>query len=272
MGNLPFSIYFDFETTTGSAVFFDSKMYVVSYVMVVSFNKSLNFDKMVIHRNYQQTPEELYDISHFRQEHVPFFDQVTLRQLKNGVSAVAFKEKCTSLAEINCIELKFTIDSIELWFNKIIKPRFFEIQYSQKEHFRQKNPITNQTLCSICDFPMDPQANNGWLDHVIKAEHLFLKNIYDQDEMKNMEIDNLDNLDYTVILYRLLNIFEEFEDAFESGKMTEIVMDFLRGDLNLAATYEIFELLRVDIENINVPKKPFATNTEIFKENMTAFL
>lgn len=35
-----------------------------------------------------------------------------------------------------------------------------------------------------------------------------------------MEIDNLDNLDYTVILYRLLNIFEEFEDAFESGKMT----------------------------------------------------
>ena len=87
-----------------------------------------------------------------------------------------------------------------------------------------------------------------------------------------MEIDNLDNLDYTVILYRLLNIFEEFEDAFESGKMTEIVMDFLRGDLNLAATYEIFELLRVDIENINVPKKPFATNTEIFKENMTAFL
>ena len=54
--------------------------------------------------------------------------------------------------------------------------------------------------------------------------------------------------------------------------MTEIVMDFLRGDLNLAATYEIFELLRVDIENINVPKKPFATNTEIFKENMTAFL
>ena len=170
MGNLPFSIYFDFETTTASAVFFDSKMYVVNYCMVVSFNKSLNFDKMVIYRNYQQTPEELYDISHFRQEHVQFFDQVTLRQLKNGASAVAFKEKCTSLAEINCIELKFTIDSIELWFNKIIKPRFFEIQYSQKEHFRQKNPITNQTLCSICDFPMDPQADNGWLDHVIKAE------------------------------------------------------------------------------------------------------
>ena len=74
MDDLHFSIYFDFETATGSAVFFDSKIYVVSYCMVLSFNKSLNFDKMVIYRSYQQTPGELYDISHFRQEHVPFFD------------------------------------------------------------------------------------------------------------------------------------------------------------------------------------------------------
>lgn len=155
-----------------------------------------------------------------------------------------------------CIELKFTIDSIKLWFNKIIKPRCFDIQYSQKEHLRQKSPITNQTLCSICDFPMDPQTDNGCLNHVIKSEHLFLKNIYDQDEMKKMEIDNLD--DYTVILYRLLNIFEEFEDVLQSGKMTKTVMDSLRGDLDLAATYEIFELLRGDIENIYVPKRSFA--------------
>ena len=95
MGDLPFSINFDFETTTGDAVFFDSKMYVMSYCMIVSFNKSLNFDNMVILRSYQQTAIELYDISHFRQEHVPFFDQVTLRQLKDAASAVAFREKRT---------------------------------------------------------------------------------------------------------------------------------------------------------------------------------
>ena len=74
--------------------------------------------------------------------------------------------------------------------------------------------------------------------------------------MKKMEIDNLD--DYTVTLYRLLNIFEEFEDVLQSGKMTKTVMDSLRGDLDLAATYEIFELLRGDIENIYVPKRSFA--------------
>lgn len=128
MGDLPFSVYFDIETTTGNAVFFDSKMYVVGYCMEVSFNKSLNFDKMVIYRSYQKTADEVDDISHFRQEHVPLFDQVTLRQLKDGASAVAFKEKCTSLAEMFYIELKFTIDALTLWFNRIIKPRLFELE------------------------------------------------------------------------------------------------------------------------------------------------
>ena len=103
-------------------------MYVVGYCMVVSFNKSLNFDKMVIYRSYQKTADEVYDISHFRQEHVPFFDQVTLRQLKDAASAVAFKEKFTSLAEMFYIELKFTIDALTLWFNRIIKPRLFELE------------------------------------------------------------------------------------------------------------------------------------------------
>ena len=31
MGDVPFTVYFDFETTTGNAVFFDAKMFVVSY-------------------------------------------------------------------------------------------------------------------------------------------------------------------------------------------------------------------------------------------------
>ena len=40
---------------------------------------------------------------------------------------------------------------------------------------------------------MDPYFKNGWLDHVIKAEHFFLRNIYDDDQMKKMEIDNTED-------------------------------------------------------------------------------
>ena len=173
MGDLPFSIYFDFETTAGSAVFFDSKMYVMSYCMIISFNEALNFDKIVIFRSYQHKAIELYDTSHFKQEPVPFFDQVTLRQLKDAASVVAFREKCTSLAEMFCIELKFTIDTLKFWFNKIIRPIFFELDYSQKESFKRDNPITKNTLYSICEFPINPYADNGWLDHVAQSVHLF---------------------------------------------------------------------------------------------------
>ena len=103
--------------------------------MIVSFNRSLNFPKMLIYRSCQPAAHELDDISNFRQEHVSFFYQVTLRQLKDAAFAVAFKEKCTSLAEMFCIELKFTIDSLKLWFEKVIKPRFFELEYTQKGPF-----------------------------------------------------------------------------------------------------------------------------------------
>ena len=267
MGNLPFSIYFDFETTTGDAVFFDTKMYVVSYCMIVPFNPSLNFDKMVIYRSYQQTAFELYDISHFKQQHVPFFDQVTLRQLKDAAFAVAFKEKCTSLAEMFCIELKFTIDTLNLWFNKTIKTRFYELEYLQKDPFKGKNPLSKETLCSICNFPMNPYQDNGWLDHIVKAEHLFIKNIYDRNQMKKMEIDNLE--DYQTIIYNMLNLSEEFEGALENDKVTDNIVDFLRLE-TLGDSYGSLAILKEDIQNTTVPKRPFAKKHEIFK--MIAFL
>ena len=59
MGVVPFSVYFDFETNTGDAVFFDSKMYVMSYCMIFSFNKVLYFDKIVIYRSFQQCSRTL---------------------------------------------------------------------------------------------------------------------------------------------------------------------------------------------------------------------
>lgn len=60
--DVPFTVYFDFETTTGDATYSDPKMFVI------------NMDKIVIFRSFQQNHEEIYDLSHFRWEHVPFFD------------------------------------------------------------------------------------------------------------------------------------------------------------------------------------------------------
>ena len=79
LGNVQFTVYFDFKTTTANAVIFDPKMFVISYCPIYTFYPSLNLDKIVIFRSFQQNAEEIYDLSHFRQEHEPFFDRITFQ-------------------------------------------------------------------------------------------------------------------------------------------------------------------------------------------------
>ena len=228
--DLPFAVYFDFETTTEDAVFFVSKMFVISYCMIFSFNEALNFDKIVIFPSFQQSSNELYDISHFKPEHVPVFDQVILRQLKDAASAVAMREKCTSLAEKFSAKLKFTVDTLKASFNKIIKPKFFEVDFDKKSSWTKQNLLTNKTNCCICDFPIDPHAENGWFDHVVNSEHLLLRNIYSLSQMKAIGIDDIG--EYKENLYELLNIFTDFEDVLQNEEPNEKVINFIREDLS----------------------------------------
>lgn len=132
MGDVPFTVYFDFETTTGSVGFFDAKMYVVSYCMIVAFHRQLNFPKIAIYRGFYQNREEIYNMRHFKNEHRPFFDKITYKQLMDAAEGVLCREKTTSLAAMFIIELKFTVDTLKLWFDKTIKQMFVELQHGKK--------------------------------------------------------------------------------------------------------------------------------------------
>ena len=134
--------------------FFDPAMYVMSYSQIYSFHLSLRLDKVVVFRSFQQTPEQIHDLSHFKNEHSAFFDKTTFYQLKDAASAVLAQEKLTSLAELFSVELKFTIGTLKAWFGKIIKPKFFEIDYTNRQDFRKKNPVDSSTVCYLCDFPL----------------------------------------------------------------------------------------------------------------------
>ena len=59
---------------------------------------------------------EIYALSQFKQEHIPFFNKATFYQLKDAASAVLAREKSTSLTELFSVELKFTFDSLNDWF------------------------------------------------------------------------------------------------------------------------------------------------------------
>ena len=74
-----------------------------------------------LHQKYIWPIKATLVFSHFKSEHVPFFNQVTYRQLKDAASAVLSREKRSSLAELFSIELKFTQDTLKAWFNRIIE-------------------------------------------------------------------------------------------------------------------------------------------------------
>ena len=111
MGDVPFNVYFDFETTTGDNIFRDPKMFVMNYCQIYAFHPSLNLDKVIIFRSFQQKADEIYSLDHFREEHIPLFDRVTFNQLKDAVTSVLALEKFTSLHELLSVEPKFTIDT-----------------------------------------------------------------------------------------------------------------------------------------------------------------
>ena len=80
IGDLPFTVYFDFETTAGDSVTDDKKMFVISYCQIYAFHPSLNLDKIVIFRSFQQNFEEINRLDHFSQDHIQFFDPVAIKQ------------------------------------------------------------------------------------------------------------------------------------------------------------------------------------------------
>ena len=143
LGDVPFGIYYDFETTAGSIVFFDAKIFVVSYCMAVAFHPDLDLPRICIFRSYDQTHEQLTSLSLFEALEYNFFadkehyNRSTLKQLDSAFS-VQNREKNTALAEMFSIELKFTVDCLKFWFQK--NRKVIELSVEEKAYYKQKNP------------------------------------------------------------------------------------------------------------------------------------
>ena len=98
LGDLSFAVYYELETTTGSVVFFDAKMYVVRYCMIIAFHPDLNIPRLYIYRSYDQSNEDLTSLHHFDAVQRNFFNFrenfniKTLKQLQNATLAVKNKK------------------------------------------------------------------------------------------------------------------------------------------------------------------------------------
>ena len=114
------------------------------------------------------------------------------------------KEKITALAEMFSVKSKFTTNTLKSWFQK---RKVLELDLDEKLEFIQKDPIKKDTLCCLCDFPINARAKNGWFDHVIKAEYLFLENIYISRDLKKMKIERIELFEQ-----KIKNFFEYLDD------------------------------------------------------------
>ena len=77
MRDLPFTLYFGVETTMGGNIMKNPKMFFISYCQIYAFHPDLKLNKIVIFRSFQKNGEEIYNLDHFSQEDVRFFDVVT---------------------------------------------------------------------------------------------------------------------------------------------------------------------------------------------------
>ena len=103
------------------------------------------------------------------------------------------------------IELKFTVDCLQFWYKRNLEQIELD-EYVRDEFIRN----TRKKTCCICDFPIKSRAQNGWFNHVCKAEYLFLENIFSAKEMFQMGISTFD------IYYNKINkILDSLDDFCE---------------------------------------------------------
>ena len=108
--------------------------------------------------------KEAEETCDFSQEHIRFFNKTTFYQLKDAASAVLACLKSTYLAELLSVELKFTVDTLNERFSRIIKPKFFDLDDIKKQIYLKENPVVrSETKYSICGFPIDAEGGDGRL-------------------------------------------------------------------------------------------------------------
>ena len=197
MGDLPFIVYFDFEMTTGDSVLHDQKIYFISYCQIYAFHPKLKLPKILVFSSFQQNFDQITSLHHQSQEHIPYFDQITMSQMKETAMRVLYKENTVALTEIFVLWLKFAIDTPVKCFNSTIKAKFLELGISENKNLWRKKsirPCKNYLqylrfkLClSFCKGHKETLNLTTWFDFIVQQEYLFLKNIRKCNDFETLE-------------------------------------------------------------------------------------
>ena len=195
-GDLPFVLYFDFEATTPTDNCFDPeqrKMFVVSYVIIVTFHPALNLDRIMIQRSYAHSIDQLTSLNYFSDDQMKFNNLEIIRQLKDIAIDVS-KRKCKNMmGQMFCIKTALVKKTLLAWFNKKYKSQFVELSSFSKMMYEKKNLINwRSDKCVICNMLLRVEPTSyltideemAYDDFIIRYEHKFIRNIYTLEQIK----------------------------------------------------------------------------------------
>ena len=143
-GDLPFVIYFDFETTAPTDNQLDpeqKKMFVVSYVIIVAFQPALKLEQIIVYRSFAHSLAQLTNLDYLTREQITFIEPYLIKMLKDIAFEVSKRKSKTSLGEMFSIESALVKKTLVKWFNVKYLRQFINIDPFKKLSYEQKNPI-----------------------------------------------------------------------------------------------------------------------------------
>ena len=197
IGDVPFSIYFDFETTSPTDSEWldpeDKKMFVMSYVIIVAFHPHFNSDRILVQRSFCHSKEQLTSVNYLTREQFTFKTPELIKQLYDQALHVSKKTSNNTLRVMFGTELAFVKKTLLAWFNKKVSAPFKRLDDNIIKKYEQENPFcwSQERDCVICNMPLrpifsSPEKPNSKMyygDYIIRYEYKFLRNMYSQEQL-----------------------------------------------------------------------------------------
>ena len=270
IGDVPFSVCADFETTAPNSDFTSSEnntMFAVSYALVFAWHPKLNLPRQCVFRGFNHSIEQLADMSYLTAEQLALRKQTTAEQFRDVVIEVNEKKNKNTIAELFNIELKFACDILQKWFNFKIKSNNLAVPELKRLAFNRENPITRESRCVICHFPLNVSPKGlsfskndmSYLDFLIRKEHAFIRNIFDEKDLKKCKnISTLEKHQAAMeLIIHLVRVSEHEIKTLESYDMIydEKLEQFLK-EYAPAYEHDLPGLLE-DIKSIKIRNNKF---------------
>ena len=155
-GDVPFSVYADFETTAPTDDYLNPEnkaMFAVSYSLIFAWHPKLSLPRQTVVRGYNHSLDELSDMTYLTSEQLAMRNQRTLHQLRDVIIDVHLRKRKNATVEMFNIELKIACDILMCWFNNKLKKLNLDNEIAI--NYRRAFPVTSETKYIICDFALE---------------------------------------------------------------------------------------------------------------------